>query len=120
MIRRPPRSTLFPYTTLFRSRVVVGALALGAAQGAGLAEEGVDQGGLAVVDVGDDRDVAQVVAGGHAEQHLGVSGIPRRRHAASVRTAAGTTTFPGYALSGRRRPPSAGPPAHTSPRRRRW
>src|SRR3712207_7248618 len=24
MIRRPPRSTLFPYTTLFRSRVVVG------------------------------------------------------------------------------------------------
>src|SRR2546430_12530347 len=25
MIRRPPRSTLFPYTTLFRSRVAVGA-----------------------------------------------------------------------------------------------
>src|SRR2546423_3284271 len=25
MIRRPPRSTLFPYTTLFRSLVVVGA-----------------------------------------------------------------------------------------------
>src|SRR3712207_7046408 len=24
MIRRPPRSTLFPYTTLFRSEVVVG------------------------------------------------------------------------------------------------
>src|SRR5947207_10692724 len=24
MIRRPPRSTLFPYTTLFRSRVVKG------------------------------------------------------------------------------------------------
>src|SRR5688572_31371358 len=24
MIRRPPRSTLFPYTTLFRSRVVIG------------------------------------------------------------------------------------------------
>src|SRR3712207_6853328 len=24
MIRRPPRSTLFPYTTLFRSRVQVG------------------------------------------------------------------------------------------------
>src|SRR3712207_9451493 len=29
MIRRPPRSTLFPYTTLFRS--VVGVLALAAA-----------------------------------------------------------------------------------------
>src|SRR2546426_1650623 len=26
MIRRPPRSTLFPYTTLFRSRTYVGAL----------------------------------------------------------------------------------------------
>src|SRR2546430_11937791 len=25
MIRRPPRSTLFPYTTLFRSRQLVGA-----------------------------------------------------------------------------------------------
>src|SRR3712207_7934892 len=25
MIRRPPRSTLFPYTTLFRSAVVAGA-----------------------------------------------------------------------------------------------
>src|SRR3712207_7835455 len=25
MIRRPPRSTLFPYTTLFRSEVLVGA-----------------------------------------------------------------------------------------------
>src|SRR5260370_7499735 len=25
MIRRPPRSTLFPYTTLFRSGVVLGA-----------------------------------------------------------------------------------------------
>src|SRR3712207_7315999 len=27
MIRRPPRSTLFPYTTLFRSRIVAGLLA---------------------------------------------------------------------------------------------
>src|SRR5258708_34967658 len=32
MIRRPPRSTLFPYTTLFRS---VGVLAQGVAQGLG-------------------------------------------------------------------------------------
>src|SRR3712207_8207117 len=32
MIRRPPRSTLFPYTTLFRSaRMVLGALMLGCA-----------------------------------------------------------------------------------------
>src|SRR3712207_8110108 len=27
MIRRPPRSTLFPYTTLFRSRLYAGAAA---------------------------------------------------------------------------------------------
>src|SRR2546422_7253995 len=26
MIRRPPRSTLFPYTTLFRSRALIGLL----------------------------------------------------------------------------------------------
>ena len=34
------------------------------AEGAGLAEHRVDEGGLAVVDVGDDRDVAEVVADG--------------------------------------------------------
>src|SRR3712207_8636541 len=28
MIRRPPRSTLFPYTTLFRSRHLLGRLAV--------------------------------------------------------------------------------------------
>src|SRR3712207_7027049 len=30
MIRRPPRSTLFPYTTLFRSSEIVQAIAAGA------------------------------------------------------------------------------------------
>src|SRR3712207_6965080 len=30
MIRRPPRSTLYPYTTLFRSEVAVPGLVLGA------------------------------------------------------------------------------------------
>src|SRR3712207_8327840 len=34
MIRRPPRSTLFPYTTLFRSEVVA-HLALGVRDGVG-------------------------------------------------------------------------------------
>src|SRR3712207_1358837 len=36
MIRRPPRSTLFPYTTLFRSMIVLGGLGsvAGAALGA--------------------------------------------------------------------------------------
>src|SRR2546422_5979534 len=34
MIRRPPRSTLFPYTTLFRSQVQGGASGTGALVGA--------------------------------------------------------------------------------------
>src|SRR5258708_30047792 len=33
MIRRPPRSTLFPYTTLFRSKAVHGLRARGAERG---------------------------------------------------------------------------------------
>src|SRR5256885_16741298 len=33
MIRRPPRSTLFPYTTLFRSRRLDGMVMLGAFPG---------------------------------------------------------------------------------------
>src|SRR2546426_4938561 len=39
MIRRPPRSTLFPYTTLFRSRGIIAALpaALAIAPSAGSA-----------------------------------------------------------------------------------
>src|SRR3712207_8193224 len=39
MIRRPPRSTLFPYTTLFRSlTVLAGWIVLCAGSGAGLIE----------------------------------------------------------------------------------
>src|SRR5260370_5096152 len=49
MIRRPPRSTLFPYTTLFRSRAVFGRetgtlVALVAGDGVGL--EGAEQSGI--------------------------------------------------------------------------
>src|SRR2546426_7289641 len=42
MIRRPPRSTLFPYTTLFRSRIAHGVSAGQPARGrlVGLAEQG--------------------------------------------------------------------------------
>src|SRR2546426_5800205 len=39
MIRRPPRSTLFPYTTLFRSRAVQELLGMRAREGAALAAE---------------------------------------------------------------------------------
>src|SRR5258708_31878041 len=40
MIRRPPRSTLFPYTTLFRSRDGPGAHRPRARRGAGRTSEG--------------------------------------------------------------------------------
>src|SRR5690348_17807863 len=33
MIRRPPRSTLFPYTTLFRSEVIFGRIRMGNFEG---------------------------------------------------------------------------------------
>src|SRR2546430_13369721 len=36
MIRRPPRSTLFPYTTLFRSRNLPGAIWVGSLPARGL------------------------------------------------------------------------------------
>src|SRR3712207_8061880 len=61
MIRRPPRSTLFPYTTLFRSRLAVGR--------GGQRDARV---GVQVVDV----------RGGHQAVHGGVDG--RRRAAAAV------------------------------------
>src|SRR3989454_5904256 len=51
MIRRPPRSTLFPYTTLFRSLVVD-------------QRQLVDQ-GLGVVGGGLHRDHARALLGGH-------------------------------------------------------
>src|SRR5258708_30896811 len=50
MIRRPPRSTLFPYTTLFRSDVNVhGDNVIGRREGA--------VGGLSVPEAGVDQDV---------------------------------------------------------------
>src|SRR2546427_3509994 len=55
MIRRPPRSTLFPYTTLFRSGPCAGRLpdgAAGAGQGAGA-----------------DRRTAAVAAQPRSEEH---------------------------------------------------
>src|SRR3712207_7395592 len=57
MIRRPPRSTLFPYTTLFRSdRVVVG-------RRAGVANAVVLARGAAIVSVLDAVVVVVAVAG---------------------------------------------------------
>src|SRR3712207_8863860 len=50
MIRRPPRSTLFPYTTLFRSHRVAGE------RGAALRVEPVDR-----LDEPDARDLHEVI-----------------------------------------------------------
>src|SRR2546427_1699697 len=67
MIRRPPRSTLFPYTTLFRSQVPVGVRAL---DGEGGALEARALTGLVLEQLG---AVAAALAPAevHAEQHLG-------------------------------------------------
>src|SRR5690348_18059985 len=50
MIRRPPTSTLFPYTTLFRSRVLDGAVAHQVAVGEEVGAEGAADVALPVVD----------------------------------------------------------------------
>src|SRR3712207_7569323 len=60
MIRRPPRSTLFPYTTLFRSIAVldVGSRVVDALEAAGGARPGADLSGLNLARVlvdGEDR-----------------------------------------------------------------
>src|SRR3712207_9409377 len=62
MIRRPPRSTLFPYTTLFRSEqaaVGVAARLEAAAQQPGAGAGGHEQVGAGLVDVGQPDDVGQ-------------------------------------------------------------
>src|SRR2546428_4788164 len=63
MIRRPPRSTLFPYTTLFRSllRELVRSIVVGAPG---------DHRGDAVGVVGRaDQEVARGLRGGRSEEH---------------------------------------------------
>src|SRR5437588_8714476 len=60
MIRRPPRSTLFPYTTLFRSRVVADAQEL-------LEDPDID---LVSVATFDDAHVAQVLSALEHGKHV--------------------------------------------------
>src|SRR2546425_10328346 len=78
MIRRPPRSTLFPYTTLFRSELGIRRLERGlearrCAPGVRSDVAGVDAGDgegrvdvrprVHVLDLGDDEDLAVRAAG---------------------------------------------------------
>src|SRR2546426_12652464 len=52
MIRRPPRSTLFPYTTLFRSRVVTCRSAPGDAHAGRVSRAGAPQSGHSPLTIG--------------------------------------------------------------------
>src|SRR5256885_10752403 len=70
MIRRPPRSTLFPYTTLFRSRARF-LVFLPAAAGQVAAHHGLDQHGLEALDQhGAARDLGHFGGvAGRSEEH---------------------------------------------------
>src|SRR2546427_6814630 len=63
MIRRPPRSTLFPYTTLFRSGVFEHQYAV--AGGGYLGQQRVRQGRLAAAGGPGDQDVLALAHGAH-------------------------------------------------------
>src|SRR5437588_9476061 len=64
MLRRPPRSTLFPYTTLFRSWAVAFS-----ADGASVASAGADE-SVMIWDVASGRETARLR--GHEGKVLGV------------------------------------------------
>src|SRR3712207_6854511 len=70
MIRRPPRSTLFPYTTLFRSGVAP-------ARRRALLEVGVEVGRRALVEVR--REHRFRVPGGEAAAGVGRAGLHEDR-----------------------------------------
>src|SRR5690349_22131709 len=67
MIRRPPRSTLFPYTTLFRSSPATRFYTAPNCQLARLLEHKVRDGGLGVAV--DDPDGGHVECGVRSEEH---------------------------------------------------
>src|SRR2546426_10898732 len=70
MIRRPPRSTLFPYTTLFRSL-------LNQAKHSG---EGCAAAQRSLARALNRRAIGQGVAEGYAELHHVSAGVRQRRH----------------------------------------
>src|SRR5215510_8650175 len=79
MIRRPPRSTLFPYTTLFRSN----ALAVGAEEKPSLLQGADDRGGECVAagrDCVDTLDRLVEAVGREAVKPILVGSGARRRH----------------------------------------
>src|SRR3712207_8092704 len=87
MIRRPPRSTLFPYTTLFRSRCAWTAAVL---------KEGAEEGDEAWLGF---ALVARDLAGGRA---LGTMPLAARIAAATVRSEKQTSELQSSQHNGRR------------------
>src|SRR3989442_12365475 len=84
MIRRPPRSTLFPYTTLFRSAPRK-ALILGGGDG-GAAEELLKHPSMEQVVVAELDEAVVQAARSHLQQvHWGVFDDPRQIGRASCR-----------------------------------
>src|SRR3712207_9465983 len=81
MIRRPPRSTLFPYTTLFRSSSAVLAddvLVMGPRALEVRAWPEAEAPGLAVVDEARQRAVDRGAVGGHAAVAKGAVRVVHR------------------------------------------
>src|SRR2546427_1864396 len=68
MIRRPPRSTLFPYTTLFRSRLDVEVHALDGRE-VGVEQDRVDRERLRLTLLGRDVAAAALHADLRSEEH---------------------------------------------------
>src|SRR2546430_15344190 len=110
MIRRPPRSTLFPYTTLFRSPGE--SLEVAVARGA---ERGAIRRGMLVDDVGAECGVHGDGNGpfGGGEQEGDVAG----RELGAARQGGGEGLAPALARArprrGPGRPPPPGPLHHT-------
>src|SRR3712207_7747519 len=72
MIRRPPRSTLFPYTTLFRSVAARGRRGPGRRAGAGLhpRDDLADRDRLALLG----EDLGERAGGGRGQLHVDLVG----------------------------------------------
>src|SRR2546427_2471345 len=80
MIRRPPRSTLFPYTTLFRSRVVAGDGLVGGVLDRDDPRERIDA---------EQRDEARRLparVGRVGERHVILSGVRSEEHTSELQS----------------------------------